>query len=356
MRLLFAVLVIGWVLSSAAAQQLKVDSWHSTKPFAIPFGKLDTQIVQVHLYVSQNEGQNWTYHSTVRVAPNQPGHFEYQAPRDGSYWFAVQAEDANRNVFPAVMNAQVPPSLKVVVDTGSTSSGTTGGGTSLPQPSDKVRPRQFTNRTSVHLKYTLEGVGKSGISEIEIWNTTDGRSWQRLKSDTPISPKEFDKPLMIPLKFEHEGIYGFTLIPRSGVGRGAAPPQNGDDAQIWIEYDKTPPVVRLISAEVGRGTDDGKLLFSWAATDKNMDDKPITLSYAADLNGPWTVIVKDLPNDGFYTWKMEPPPPLFEFYVRVEARDKAGNIGKADSVERIKVDLSQPKANVNGIEPAPGNP
>jgi hypothetical protein len=170
-------------------------------------------------------------------------------------------------------------------------------------------------------------------------------------------PKEFDKPLAIPLSFDHEGLYGFTLIPRSGVGRGAPGPQSGDDAQIWIEYDGTPPAVRLISTEVGRGEDDGKLLIYWSAEDKNIDqaDRCVTLSYAEDPKGPWTPFAKDLPNDGFYTWKMDGLVP-FQFHVRVEARDKAGNVGKADSAERVKVDLNQPKANVNGIEPLSGNP
>jgi hypothetical protein len=45
----------------------------------------------------------------------------------------------------------------------------------------------------------------------------------------------------------------------------------------------------------------------------------------------------------------------FQFYVRVEARDKAGNVGKADSADRVKVDLNQPKASVSGIEALPVN-
>src|SRR5262249_5504939 len=114
--------------------------------------------------------------------------------------------------------------------------------------------RQFTNRKQVNLKYTLQDVGKSGVSVVEVWNTTDGNSWQMLQAWKDV-PKELDKPLAIPLKFDHEGVYGFTLVPRSGVGRGPTGPQTGDDAQIWIEYDTTAPTVRLISAEVGREAD-----------------------------------------------------------------------------------------------------
>jgi hypothetical protein len=204
----------------------------------------------------------------------------------------------------------------------------------------------------VNLKYGLQDVGKSGVSVVEVWNTMDGRSWQMLKAWKEIPKDQLDKPLAIPLTFDREGLYGFTLVPRSGVGRGAPGPQSGDDAQIWIEYDATPPVVHLTTADVGRGDDDGKLLISWTAEDKNIDrsDRCVTLSYAEDPKGPWTPFAKDLPNDGFYSWKMDSLVP-FQLYVRVEARDKAGNVGKAETPEAVKVDLKQPRANVNGIEP-----
>jgi hypothetical protein len=233
---------------------------------------------------------------------------------------------------------------------------TSGGGDAATHPAG-VGARQFTNSKRVNLKYSLQDVGKSGVSVVEVWNTTDGRSWQLLKAWKDIPKEQLDKPLTIPLTFDREGLYGFTLVPRSGVGRGAPGPQGGDDAQIWIEYDTTPPVVRLTAADVGRGEDDGKLLVSWTAEDKNLDrsDRCVTLSYAEDPKGPWTPFAKDLPNDGSYAWKMDALVP-FQFYVRVEARDKAGNVGKAESAERVKVDLNQPKANVNGIEPLAGSP
>jgi len=426
------------------------------KDFQIPFGASDPRIARVHLYVSEDLGRTWLYRTTA--TPSQ-GHkyFEFHAERDGWFWFAVQTEDSNRQLNPAKIDAQTPPSLKVCVDTlaprvtlqaiaapagqagvswivqddnlnnlkqgkvgtlvleyrvagrdltwtpvpadqkavgqafwnapgagpldvhlrvsddagnsgevtaqvtpGATGPGgvVTGGGSGSgpASPTTSALKRQFTNSKRVNLKYSLQDVGKSGVSVIEVWNTTDGRSWQLLKPWRDI-PKELDKPLAIPLTFDREGLYGFTLIPRSGVGRGAAGPQTGDDAQIWIEYDATPPVVRLSTVEVGRGADDGKLLISWTADDKNMDrtDPCITLSYAEDAKGPWIPFARDLANDGFTSWKMDATTP-FQFYVRVEAKDKAGNVGKADTLDRVKVDLNQPKAQVSGIEALPVSP
>jgi hypothetical protein len=47
-----------------------------------------------------------------------------------------------------------------------------------------------------------------------------------------------------------------------------------------------------------------------------------------------------------------PPSVPFQFYVRVEATDRAGNVGTAETNEPVKVDLSRPKTRVITIEPA----
>jgi hypothetical protein len=41
----------------------------------------------------------------------------------------------------------------------------------------------------------------------------------------------------------------------------------------------------------------------------------------------------------------------FEFLVKVEAIDEAGNIGEAITPETIKVDLVQPKVRIKSVEP-----
>ena len=55
-------------------------------------------------------------------------------------------------------------------------------------------------------------------------------------------------------------------------------------------------------------------------------------------------------NTGRYIWRMPDPLP-YQFYVKVEAVDRAGNIGEAITLERVKVDLSQPKAKILDIVP-----
>jgi hypothetical protein len=296
---------------------------------------------------------------------------EYRAAGRDASWTRIPAEQkaVGQASWPVTTSAPLEVHLRVADDAGNIgekSANVTpgvGGGTAAavgatdPAASHGPAPaaRQFTNNKRVQLKYGLEDVGRSGVSVVEVWTTTDGRSWQLLKPWKE-SVKGLDKPTPIPLTFENEGLYGFTLVPRSGVGRGAPGPQPGDEPQIWIEVDWTKPVVHLRTVDAGRGADDGFLLVSWTAEDKNLADRPISLSWAADPKGTWAPLAEGLPNEGFYRWKIDEDKVPVQFYVKVQARDRAGNVGEAVTAELIKVDLKQPRANVSGIEPITGSP
>jgi hypothetical protein len=208
--------------------------------------------------------------------------------------------------------------------------------------------RRLVNSKRISLNYELKEVGPSGVSTIELWYTQDGRSWYRY----PL-PKNADDVQRPPLVFEvnNEGVYGFTLVARSGVGLGERPPQVGDRPQVWVEVDLTKPVVSLQNVVVGQGPDKGKLTVSWTARDKNLSREPITISYAEQATGPWTPVVEKIQNTGRYVWLMPERIP-YQFLVRVEAADLAGNIGEALTPSLIKVDLSQPKVRILHVEPA----
>jgi hypothetical protein len=206
--------------------------------------------------------------------------------------------------------------------------------------------RRFINTKRVSLNYEITDSGPSGISGIDLWFTSDGQVWSKyeLPKGSPNDPT-FKGPLTFDV--QGEGIYGFTLIPKSGVGISAPPPQVGEKPQMWIEVDLTKPVVELKSVLVGQGVDKGKLSIRWAAADKNFGNTPITLSYAALAEGPWTPIYGKLPNTGSYVWTMPVGGSMpWQFYVKVEAIDLAGNIGEAITPGLVKVDTFQPKAKI----------
>jgi hypothetical protein len=209
--------------------------------------------------------------------------------------------------------------------------------------------RRLVNSRKISLNYELKEVGPSGVSTVELWFTQDGRSWNRY----PLPKAEDAAGPPRPLVFEvaGEGVYGFTLVAKSGVGLGDRPPQIGDRPQVVVEVDLTRPVVQLHSVVVGQGSDKGKLVVTWTARDKNLGRDPITISYAKKTEGPWTPIATHLDNGGRFVWSMPEDVP-YQFYLRVEAADRAGNVGEAVTPDVVKVDLSQPKVKILTVEPA----
>lgn len=211
-----------------------------------------------------------------------------------------------------------------------------------PRPGDPAV--RMVNTRRITLNYEIRDKGPSGISSVDLWCTTDGRTWVRYPTNSSLEP---------PLVLENvpEGLYGFTLVVRSGAGRGGSPPQPGEAPQVWVEVDVTEPKVRLGAVEVGHGPDTGRLTITWDASDKNLLPEPITLSYAKDPQGPWTPIVPKLPNTGRYVWQMPTDVP-YAFYVKVEAADRAGNVGSAQTARPINVDLHEPKGVILDVGPA----
>jgi hypothetical protein len=208
---------------------------------------------------------------------------------------------------------------------------------------------RFVNSKQISLQYKIDEQGPSGVSVVELWATRDGKSWDKVKEDRTHQP---------PLTYEvpEAGKYGFTLIVKSGVNQSETPPHSGDQPQVWVEVDLTKPVVQWVSHDVGRGIDSGKVTIRWRAEDQNFGVEPITLSYAKDVNGapqgPWTEIASHLPNTGRYEWQMGPNVQPYSFFIRVEAVDKAGNVGSKDSVQPAIVDLHIPKGTILDVTPA----
>jgi hypothetical protein len=209
-------------------------------------------------------------------------------------------------------------------------------------PADSPLVR-LVNSKRISLNYDVQDKGPSGLSVIELWYTKDTRTWQRYHEEPNPTP-----PFTVAVN--DEGVYGFTLLAKSGVGLGERPPQVGDPPQVWVEVDLTKPIVRLLGVDVGRGPDAGKLTVTWSATDKNLGRQPVSLSYAEQQGGPWKPIVTAVENTGAYVWRMPPDVP-YKFYVHVEAVDKAGNVGSNETDKPVIVDLSQPKVIIRDVEP-----
>lgn len=278
----------------------------------------------------------------INVEPQPYGRKVWTPLGRGPYEVRLRAQDrsGNSNTGSAAIGlggVAAPGALEPRRDPYAPSGGYTGG-----QPSVL-----YVKSLEFNLNYKVEEEGPSGIDKVELYYTRDGRTWQRYGENASKQP-----PFRV--KLPSEGVYGLSLVVRSGVGLGDPPPRMGDQPQIWVEIDLKQPEVRLISAEASRGGELATLNIQWTATDKNLDAQPITISYAEQPSGPWTPIAQNLDNTGRYIWTVPAGSP-HKFYLRVEARDKARNVGVADSRQPIVVDLKQPRGVLLGIEPVSGD-
>ena len=197
------------------------------------------------------------------------------------------------------------------------------------------------------LDYQIEQTGGGGVSQVVIWCTRDmSKTWQKLGEDAARKGRAaIDLP--------GEGIYGVTVVAANGRGLGADPPKSGDAPDWWIEVDTTKPRVDLLDARCHANGDNLTVHIAWTARDKNLQGEPIDLFYAGNPRGPWLPIAKGLKNDGVYQWK----PPMEAgalAFIRVTARDRAGNTALAESVQAVTLDdLSRPRVRLVGIATVP---
>lgn len=206
-----------------------------------------------------------------------------------------------------------------------------------------VPPVRMVNSKRIVLNYELKDVGPSGVSAIELWFTRDGRTWHKDETVTKQAP---------PYIFEvpEEGMYGFTLVARNGVGLGKQPPQPGDLPQVWVEVDLTRPVVNLGEVKNGHGPKAREVTAYWNAQDRNLARRPITLYWSDKAEGPWLPVAANIENTGQHTWSVPATGPV-SFYTRIEAVDLVGNVGVAQTSRPMSIDNSQPLVNILAVEP-----
>ena len=197
-----------------------------------------------------------------------------------------------------------------------------------------------TNSSQVTLDYRVDRLGPSGVGAVDLYLTEDeGRTWQRYAEDADLQP-----PMVVNLP--GEGVFGLRLVVTSKAGLGRRPPQPGDLPDMRVEVDSTAPVVKLYRPEPDPRRHDA-IILTWQASDRNLATSPITLQWAERPDGAWQTIATDLTNTGRYVWSVGPN--LVRVYLRVVARDMAGNQGFDETADPILVDLNEPEAKILGI-------
>jgi hypothetical protein len=147
----------------------------------------------------------------------------------------------------------------------------------------------------------------------------------------------------------HDGIYGFALRVRSGVGLADALPKPGEKPDVVIVVDRTAPAIKLHPIKQGLGGEANKVTITWAMSDQNPAEKSIAINYSTQPNGPWEPIVDWQEDTGRFTWSVGPGNPS-KFYLQVVARDSAGNISKEVTPDPIILDLTKPSGRIVDVE------
>ena len=205
------------------------------------------------------------------------------------------------------------------------------------------RPRMVNSRL-FELQYDIDSVGPSGIGRVELWGTRDGgTTWRSVTLDN-----DRRSPLLV--NVEDEGVYGFRVVVSNGAGLGGKPPQSGDLPDLWVGIDLTRPLARIISAQQGVDGEAGRLIISWQADDNRLAARPVSLSFSESRTGPWLPIASGLENTGRYAWPIDHRTPP-RFYLRLEVRDEAGNVGVHEMVEPSTIDQSRPRIRIRDIRP-----
>lgn len=203
------------------------------------------------------------------------------------------------------------------------------------------RPRLVGIR-QFELDYDVSGVGPAGVAEVELWVTSDfGQTWSRWARDA-----DRESPILVDMN--EDGTFGYRVVVLGTNGLSGRPPRPGDLADLWLTVDTTGPQVQLTSAVYGKGQQAGHLILRWHARDANLGSRPISLMYSEHPNGPWQTIVAGLPNQAQYAWRADAKLPD-AIFLRIEARDEAGNMGSHQLTDPIRVEGLAPKAKIRGI-------
>ncbi len=203
---------------------------------------------------------------------------------------------------------------------------------------------QFANSLRCVLNYAIDGIDPKSVQKVEAYATLDdSKTWQKLGEDP-------DRTSPIELQLPTDGRYGIVIVI-SAVNRPGQVPAAGEQPDWIIEADTTAPEVTLESASPGVGDDAGMLILKWHVSDKNLKPDAVEFSWSNAPEGPWQSIAKGLRAEGLYRWPV-PREAGSKAYLKIEAQDKAGNIGRAATGQPVPVEVNRPRAKVLGINPA----
>ncbi len=194
-----------------------------------------------------------------------------------------------------------------------------------------------------NIGYSLDQIGPSGVGAVDLYITEDnGRSWFHYGNDP-------DRKSPFSVRVDKSGQFGFAIRARSGIGLSDDPPQPGHQPEMVVVVDQVAPRPKLGAFQQGQGQTHNQVQLSWVLVDADLPEQPVMLSRSFSPSGPWEPITGWIENTGRYIWSVDQTIDR-PIYIRLEARDLAGNIGKADSDQPLQIDLTHPTARIIDVE------
>ncbi len=209
-------------------------------------------------------------------------------------------------------------------------------------------PVRFSDSVRFSLEYDLEAVGSRGVEAVELWGTMDaGETWKRWGTDPDLT-SPFD------IETRGEGVFGYRSVVVGRNGLVSPSPLDGDLPDIVVVVDTTKPQVRLTSVRYGEEDRTGSLVIRYECRDEHLAERPITLSFSDRPEGPWTTIAAGLRNEGEYLWPADPELPR-KIYLRIDAADRADNVGRYILDRPIDAQGLAPRAKIRAFRSAVGH-
>ncbi len=162
--------------------------------------------------------------------------------------------------------------------------------------------------------------------------------------------EDIDQKSPFDVSVPKDGKYGFAIRVRNGVGISAPAPQSGEAPSIVVISDATFPVIQSFNVNQGKGENYNQLNLNWKLSDSFLAEKPVSLYYSTDPNGPWEPIVGWQHNTQNYQWTVSQNGPARLFF-RILVRDSVGNVAQRTTPQPIFIDLSQPTARILDVAP-----
>lgn len=208
-------------------------------------------------------------------------------------------------------------------------------------------PIRHSDSERFSLDYELQAVGNLGVDAIELYGSVDGGETWSLWGTDPDRVSPFD------IETKESGVFSFRIVVVGRNGLASPRPQTGETPDIVVVVDKDKPKVRITAAQYGVGNRIGALVIRYECQDPNLGPRPISLSFSDSTNGPWTTIAAGLRNDGDYVWPADPKLPR-QIYLRIDAKDGAGNVGTYILDKPIDVQGLAPRARIRGFQSLSG--